>query len=128
MTKSPVSMAELAGEVAAAYRNEPGSAEAAIERLLAQRLRGLPAPERIGAVQRLTGEFSGSPSQPGPAGGGDAQAVDVSRLVTLLLGAGAPRSGMTTEEVLNRLAESMNTLFSSLNRVVTVINTTLAGR
>lgn len=124
----PVSVAGLADEVAAAYRREPATAEAAVERLLTQRLRALPPWERIAAVERLAGEFEGPGRGERTESGGDVKTADVSRVVTLLLGKGTPVSDLTPEEMLARLAESMNTLFDSLNQVVTVINSTLAGR
>jgi len=56
-----------------------------------------------------------------------AKTDDASRLMSRFLGRNFESEGVTQEEIYNKFAVSLNTLFDSLNRIMAVINQTLLG-
>jgi hypothetical protein len=52
----------------------------------------------------------------------------LARVIKLLLGRDISKVDLSSEELLESLAESINTVFESLNQLISVINTTLVGK
>lgn len=52
----------------------------------------------------------------------------LSRVIKLLLGRDISKLDLSSDELLESLADSINTVFESLNQLISVINTTLVGK
>ena len=114
----------LAREIRAIYNSDSSRAGELIEGLLEERLKGLPAPERLAVVERLAARFGGT------AGGGGTLSLDqkeVSRMLSLLIGKDMPVENLPADELLEKLSVSLNTVFDTLNQIIGVINSTLLG-
>jgi hypothetical protein len=125
MTKA-IPLAEVVEEVRSIYRADPSRAETLIERHLQERLKDSEPTERKEFLARLTEVFAGE----APARGA-AQALDpevLSRLFSLFLGERIGTLDLSSAELLDRLARSLNTVFEYLNEIVSVIHSTLLGR
>jgi hypothetical protein len=121
-----IPLAEVVEEVRSIYRDDPSRAETLIEGHLEKRLKNSRPAERKEFLARLTQAFAGET----PASGA-AQALDpevLSRLFSLFLGERIGTLDLSSAELLDRLARSLNTVFEHLNEIVSVINTTLLGR
>ena len=125
MTKA-IPLAEVVEEVRSIYRADPSRAETLIEGHLQERLKDSEPTERKEFLARLTEAFAGE----APASGA-AQALDpevLSRLFSLFLGERIGTLDLSSAELLDRLARSLNTVFEHLNEIVSVIHSTLLGR
>ena len=120
-----ISLEELAAEIKAFSAASAGKAEELIEDRLKVRLDGLPAAESLGVLDALRERFRGS-----PAGVSHAEheqprnAALLSDLFTLLLGHRVSKTDLDSPEVVEVLARALNTIFDSLNEVVSTINKT----
>lgn len=100
------------------YGQDPGNAEQAIEAFLASELEGLDWEARQGVLGKLEQAFPVSAEEvPGGA----------EKLITLLLGSGVRAGDIGDPETLSRLTQSLNVLFSTLNGLIGLINSTLGG-
>jgi predicted component of type VI protein secretion system len=77
------------------------------------------------ALQGVLAEFGGLPAGVKPAGS-HAEPV-LARLFSLVLGGRVSETELASEEVLERLAGSLNELFDTLNRLIATIDATLGG-
>lgn len=112
----------LSEDIRRAFETGGPDCDEVIETLVRQRLEGLDPEQRLAALKRLKGRF-------GPTGtpaGNDGDAL--SRVFSLLLGLEVSREDLSSAELLEKLAESLNTVFDMLNELVGVINMTLTGR
>jgi len=125
MTKA-IPIAEVAEEVRSIYRADPSRAETLIERHLQERLKDSGPAERKEFLARLTRAFAGE----GPAGeAAHALPPEVfARLFSLFLGERSGSIDLSSAELVDRLARSLNTVFEHLNEIVSVIHSTLLGR
>ena len=122
---SQVPLRQLADEIREIYESDRLQAEPLIEAYLDKRLNGFTASERLVLLKRLGAEFApGSSISADPEKDKDV----LSRLFSLLLGKKASRADLSSAELLERLAESLNTIFDTLNELVSVINATLVGQ
>jgi len=114
----------LIEEVRRIYRQHGPTAAAEIEVFLEQYLESFSAQDRIGIAEELGSRLGGG----GVSGSGDVNDDEVlSRVCSLLLGRKVSQVELSSSELLERLAESLNTIFDSLNQLIGVINTTLAS-
>ncbi len=113
---------ELAQEIRGRYAENPAAAPGRIEALLKQRLGGQPVQESTAVIKELIRHFHG----PQPANG----AVDnetMTRVFSLLLGRRVEPDDLSSTQLLDRLAQSLNTIFDALNRLISVINMSFTG-
>ncbi len=119
----PILIDQLATEVWQLFVSDTQNAEARIEDFLKDRFSELPEGDRLKVLEKLVAEFEGvAPPQP------EALSVDnelMNQIASLLLGKQVLPSELSSEELGRRLAESLNTIFDSLNRLTAVINKTL---
>ncbi|WP_054031041.1 hypothetical protein [Desulfatitalea tepidiphila] len=113
---------QLTDEIRAIYTADPTRASQAIEAHLILRLAdrgdaGRPVVERI--MQRLSPK--GVPAETI----GDAEVL--TRIFGLLLGRKVHPEDLSSAELLERLAHSLNTIFDTLNELINVINTTFSA-
>lgn len=123
----------MSEEIREIYKSNPSMSPALIEIYLEEKLHGHPADEKLSFVEKLAQEFQGSTGQPqgaAPARGGIAalsEQKEYSHLFTLLFGKNISKFDLSSEEHLEKLAKSLNTIFDSLNQIIGVIHTTLLG-
>lgn len=115
-----ISKTRLAGDIRRIYQSDGPKADVLIEDYLNKKLAGLSPDQRQEALKGLADEFR-------PAGSGLAAVSRVeddtlSRVFSLLLGREVAKNEMSSQEVLERLGESLNTIFDMLNQIVRVIN------
>ncbi|MBN1842507.1 MAG: hypothetical protein JW883_09545 [Deltaproteobacteria bacterium] len=120
-----ISLEQVTDEIRQIYGSDNLQAEPLIEAFLERRLNELPAGERLTLLEELTAEFKGASHE--ISGSVDVDEEFLSRVFSLLLGRKVSQADLTSTEILERLAESLNTIFDTLNELVSVINTTLTG-
>lgn len=114
---------QLARAVRDIYARDPHRAEEDIEAFLARELHSLSPGERLSVLERLEGTFV-------PGGTTVVQGTDsglMERLVPLLLGRDIQAGTLKGPELVARLATALNTVFTTLNELIAVINSTLGG-
>jgi hypothetical protein len=119
-------MQKLVDEIRQIYATDHLQAEAGIETYLETRLRSFPLNKKIALLEKLTKEFNDSPANDAT----DATIEDevLSRLFSLVLGGKVANFDISSAELLQRLAESLNTIFDKLNQLVGLINSTFHGQ
>lgn len=125
MTNAQISLEQLADEIRQVYESDRSQAEALIEEYLEERLQAFSPDERLSFLEKLIGQFDNG--TPGRSGGPDLEEEVLSRLFSLLLGREVCQADLSSTELLERLAASLNTIFDTLNQLVSVINATLLG-
>jgi hypothetical protein len=120
-----ISIDRLSNEIRKVYLSDKNQADKQIERLLKQRLKNLSDPESLTVLEKLVGEFDNTSHKET----GDLSLEDrvMVRISSLLLGRDVSREDLSSTELLQRLTESLNTIFDSLNQLIGVINRTLLG-
>jgi hypothetical protein len=119
-----VSIPELIEELRRLSQSSVGL-ETSIEAYLADRLHSIAQPERLLLLERLARQFEASrESMPGLA----LPSAQSSRLVTLLFGKQISIADLSPSELSEKLAQSLNTVFNTLNQIIGVVNTTLLGQ
>ena len=121
-----ISSRRLADEIRQIYESDRSQAEVAIETCLAERLQTFSPDERLAFLERLIGQFD--TGAPGGSGGTKLEEEVLSKLFSLLLGRNVYQADLSSAELLERLAASLNTVFDTLNELVSVINATLQGQ
>mgnify|MGYP001470717295 CR=1 FL=1 len=122
MTDAPQTP-QLAAEIRRLYQADPSVAPQAITAMLRARLADRPAADGKRAVQELLAQFA--PREAKAEANADNEVL--TRVVGLLLGRKVTPDDLSSEEMLRRLAQSLNTIFNALNQLVRVINATLSG-
>jgi hypothetical protein len=125
MTKA-IPLAEVVEEVRSIYRADPSRAERLIERHLQERLKDSAPADRKEFLARLTQAFAGEAPASATVQGLHPEVL--SRLFALFLGERIGTLDLSSAELLDRLARSLNTVFEHLNEIVSVIHSTLLGR
>jgi hypothetical protein len=113
---------ELAQEVRHRFAENPAAAPLQIEALLKERLSGQTAQEGGAVIKKLIQHFRNSETETGSV---DSQAM--TRVFSLLLGRKVEQDDLSSTEFLERLAQSLNTIFDALNRLISVINMSFSG-
>jgi hypothetical protein len=121
---------QIADDIRKAYLADPLKAETAIEKLLEERIAGQPfksmpefsdelckefAPSGHGAIENSQGGYSNSEPE------------SIAKALSMILGKEISHTELTSEDLMQRLAESFGTIFDSLNELIRVMNTTLLG-
>jgi len=113
---------ELAFDIRHRFAENPAAAPQQIETLLKERLSGHTAQEGGAVVKELIQHFRNSQTETGSV---DNQAM--TRVFSLLLGRKVEPDDLSSIEFLERLAQSLNTIFDALNRLISVINMSFTG-
>ncbi|HME43648.1 MAG TPA: type VI secretion system-associated FHA domain protein [Syntrophorhabdales bacterium] len=119
-----VSIQELAQGLRALSQSNPSDLQVAIESYLGDKLRLARQGEGLVLLERLARQFDMSTES---KAGLPLPSEESSRLVSLLLGKQISISDLCSAELSEKLAESLNTVFNTLNEIIGVINTTLLG-
>ncbi len=120
-----ISLEGLANEIRTVYRSDLSRAETLIEDDIEQKLAGCTPTERLILLERLTDHFKAISAQIGPER--YHEPVELSHLLSLLLGRRFSISDSSFEEFLEKLSHSLNTVFDIINEIVNVIHATLLG-
>ena len=127
-----ISIEAISDQIEQIYLSDPEKAETAIEIYLKKRLIGFQSDERLLLVNNLVKKFSRSHQAVSP---GQAVSEDkdldkdvLSKAFSLLLGHEVSEDELSSTELLQRMAESLNTIFTTLNQLVSLINATLFGK
>jgi hypothetical protein len=120
-----VSYDKLAHEIRQIYGSNPVQAESDIETFLAERLAALSDNGKKSFLTSLASCFESQPPDTTSEAGTE-EAV-FNGIFSLLLGREVSNENLSSPEIMERLSESLNTLFAALNRLVQNINTTLLG-
>ena len=120
-----ISVDLLAQDIRQIYSVDARQAEERISQYTQDRLKSLSATDKIGLLEKLTARFD--TSVPLSAGQADPDDQVLTRLFSLVLGDKVTRADLSSTELLQRLAESLNTIFNALNKLVAIINATLLG-
>lgn len=121
---SQITIEQVADEVREIYRSDREHADSRIELYLTGRLKSLPEKEKPLYVKKLRDAFK-------TTGRGAATAREkelISRFLSLLLKKEVFLADYSSEDLLEKLAEGLNTVFDSLNQLVRVIHGSLLGQ
>lgn len=116
-------ISDLVADIRDIYAGAPGQAPQAVQQLLERQLGGLPSEEARATIEKVISRFS-------PDGGQMDIVADkelLTRVFGLLLGRKVTPDDLSSSELLERLAQSLNTIFDSLNQLISVINMTFSG-
>ncbi len=120
-----LSVSQLASAVRDLYRSGPPDAEKAVEDLLHRQLGGLPLEERLRLLRQVERHLMQSAGA--DTGSPDTGSQVLERVSALLLGRQVDTGQMDQDQLSRRLVQALNTVFDALNRVIGVINKTLAA-
>jgi hypothetical protein len=120
-----ISIEQLSNEIRKIYQSDHLHAETLIETYLEERLKELSDSKKLMLLEKLTAEFNIAISSRYRGLNRDEEVL--TRLFSLLLGRRISQADLSSTELLQKLAESLNTIFDALNQVVGVINTTFLG-
>jgi hypothetical protein len=121
----PIPIDRLANEIRNIYISDKDQSEKEIEKFLTSRFKDLSGPESLDVLNKLIAEFDTKRQN-----GIDSLCIDnriMSRIFSFLLGRDVRRTDLSSTELMERLAESLKTIFDSLNQLIDVINMTLTG-
>lgn len=116
-------ISELLGDLRRVYQSDPQQAPLRIEALLHEKLEHHSGRQRTRVLKNLISELN-------PSGGKNLTSVDTqvaTRVFSLILGKKVTPDDLSSTELLERLAQSLNTIFDALNQLVSVINATLSA-
>ncbi len=116
----PLSMDDLSAGIKKLYASDSSRGGILMESYLAEALKEFTPAEKVAALEELCRRFE----CPGEA----APPEEFSDLVSLILGDRISAADLSSGEVKEKFASSLNTIFDTLNQIIGVIQTTLLGR
>jgi len=114
---------DLVSAIRQIYESDPSRAEFLIEAYLGEKWKAYPSKSKTRMLEELAEKFGESFDS--GSGLGQIEEDILLKLFDLLLGKRVSRSDLSSKELLQKLAQSLNTIFDSLNRLVGAIKTTL---
>jgi len=117
---------QLSNEIRKIYKSDHLHAETLIETYLEEKLKEFSDSKKLTLFERLTDEFNIAISSKDSGSSIDKEVL--ARLFSLMLGKRISQADLSSTELLQKLTESLNTIFDALNQVVGVINTTFLGK
>jgi hypothetical protein len=94
-----------------------------VEAFLEEKMAGLDGREKIEALQAVIANMNDQAAEPAC----DSDEEVLTRACSLLLGRKVSMDDLSSSDLLEKLAESLNTIFNNLNQLISVINTTFTG-
>jgi hypothetical protein len=119
----PSDLKKLTEEIKKIYSLNPAVAEFSIEALLQGELEGRDLREKLSVIEGIKNILSGGQEEPVPEESINTGSLLMQRLIPLILGRSA--SDMPADILPEKLAQSLNIIFDSLNQLVGLINATL---
>jgi hypothetical protein len=120
-----VSIEELAKGLRAIGQSSPPDLQASIEAYLGDTVQPVRQGEQLMLLEKLARQFETIPET---KTGLPLPSEESSRLVSLLLGRQISIADFSSAELSQKLAQSLNTVFDTMNQIIGVINTTLLGQ
>lgn len=118
----------LARKIRQIYSRDSRQAEEQIAAYLHEQSASLSAAEKISFLERLIAQFGASVPDSADLTSSSADDEVLTRLFSLVLGDKVTRADLSSADLLQRLAESLNTIFDALNKLVAVIDSALLGK
>jgi hypothetical protein len=110
-------LTRLVEQIRIRYAKDPPHALQPVRELLEARLADYPPEESRAVIRQLIGHF-----QPAPKGSGTLDSEIMKRIFGLILGREVAPDDLPSNELLERLAQSLNTIFDALNELIGRIN------
>ena len=120
------SIGNINNEIREIYNGDRSDAEPQIEKYLQQLFIGYSHAERLYTVKMIATQFKSYDHEAGKSF--NIESKEFSRLLFLLLGKKEFNANRSPGELTENLADSLNTIFNTINSMINVINTTLFGK
>lgn len=120
-----ISTEQLSNEIRKIYKSDRSQAKISIETYLEKELKKCSNNEKLSLLEKLTADFSANISSKHCYLNTDEEVL--AKFFSLVLGKKVSQADLSSAELLQRLAESLNTIFDTLNQLVSVINTAFIG-
>jgi hypothetical protein len=117
-------IARISSGLATQFGDDGQVSVESLEAYLDQEMAGLDLQARIDALQAVVDGLAPT-CPPMPASETDEEVL--TRVCSLLLGRKVSMDDLSSSELLEKLAESLNTIFNTLNQLISVINMTFTG-
>ena len=122
----------IAADIRTIYKSNPSVSAALIETYLEGHLKQDSPEEKLSVIRDLARRFEVAPPtrnlSPAKCKAGEfSEQKEYSHLFTLLFGKNMAKFDLSSEEHLEKLAQSLNTIFDTLNQIIGVIHATLLG-
>ncbi|RPI79871.1 MAG: hypothetical protein EHM45_01130 [Desulfobacteraceae bacterium] len=125
-TPKPISLNRATDEIRTLYIENHEQADRRIEDFLSSELKALSAAQKVEYVKALV--LSLDHTHPEANGSVSARDDVIARLFTLVFGKKISKEELSSDELLQKLADSLNTIFNALNQLIGLINKTFAGQ
>lgn len=123
---------KLAFEVRRLASSGVSDLESVVDEFLAGELHGAGLEERLRILELLAQQFGaptpGMGSNAGVEKTDPTSSLDVTRLVSLVLGKNLSDDDINSREIYGKFSQALTTLFDTLNEIISVINITLLGQ
>ena len=117
---------KLADEIGQIYISDRMQAENLVEQFLENTLGDISHDDKLEVIDKLTGKFEVDGTL--PLGKLNLDQEVVAQIFSFLLGRTVSQAELSSGELLQRLADSLNTIFDMLNQLVSVINMAFLGQ
>ncbi len=129
----PIQYEKMEDSMIKIFQEQSDNADLPINDYLENELKALDPEDRIDVLDRLIDRFDSPDNEDAKRGVEKQNALTIddhvlARVIKLLLGHDIAKVNLSSEELLESLVESINTVFESLNQLISVINTTLVGK
>ncbi len=118
-------IASLASGLNARFDTADDMSAESVEAYLNEQMALWDRQQRIAALKTIVAEREGNSCGPHVAVESDDEVL--TRICSLLLGRKVSMDDLSSSELLEKLAESLNTIFNTLNQLISVINMTFTG-
>ena len=115
---------QIASGLTARFEADNDIAQTSVEAYLNEQMAGMDRTARIEALRAVMDQL-GQTCRPLPSAEADEEIL--TQVCSLLLGRKVTPDDLSSSELLEKLAESLNTIFNTLNQLISVINMTFTG-
>ncbi len=116
----------MANEIRIIYNSDISKAEKLIETYLEQRLKEYLFSERLDFLEKLTHQFKSYSHKTETTF--NLESKEFSRLLSLLFGKRISMADLSSTEISQKLANSLNTILDTINQIIRVMNNKLLGK
>jgi len=122
---TPLPIGKISSELREIYHSDEIQAEKAMETYLELMLKGLSSDEKRAGMEDILAVFRPATIAPDDTPAEPDRLDDLCRFFSLLLGHDVPTDKLSSSELMQRLSDSLNTIFNSLNELVSAINNSI---
>lgn len=120
------SIETMANEIRIIYNSDISKAEKLVETYLEQRLKEYLFSERLDFLEKLTHQFKSYSHKTETTF--NLESKEFSRLLSLLFGKRISMADLSSTEISQKLANSLNTILDTINQIIRVMNNKLLGK